>query len=98
MARANRAFLGRVVRWDVQVRDDRRVPWREACRLQADALVVGISVGWVLVSPMNFDDSWYPLMARDAAGTTGVGDVADPSGPHQRPEDERDRSDREIDV
>jgi membrane glycosyltransferase len=42
--------LGRVVRWDVQVRDDRRVPWREACRLQADALVAGaaLTVGLVL--------------------------------------------------
>ncbi|AWN53905.1 glucans biosynthesis glucosyltransferase MdoH [Methylobacterium sp. 17Sr1-1] len=35
-------FAGRVVRWDTQVRDDRRVPWSEACRLQADSLVAGI--------------------------------------------------------
>ena len=34
-------FVGRVVRWDAQVRDDRRVPWREACRLQVDTLVAG---------------------------------------------------------
>ncbi|MEH3145823.1 MAG: glucans biosynthesis glucosyltransferase MdoH [Methylobacterium frigidaeris] len=34
-------FAGRVVRWDAQVRDDRRVPWPEACRLQLDALVAG---------------------------------------------------------
>ena len=34
-------FFGRVVRWDTQVRDDRRLSWAEACRLQADALVVG---------------------------------------------------------
>lgn len=34
-------FFGRVVRWDAQVRDDRRVPWSEAFRLQADAVVVG---------------------------------------------------------
>ncbi|AWN48335.1 glucans biosynthesis glucosyltransferase MdoH [Methylobacterium terrae] len=34
-------FAGRVVRWDTQVRDDRRVPWSEACRLQADSLVAG---------------------------------------------------------
>jgi membrane glycosyltransferase len=34
-------FAGRVVRWDAQVRDDRRVPWREACRLQVDALAAG---------------------------------------------------------
>ena len=37
-------FLGRVVRWDTQVRDDRRVPWREACRLQVDALVAGAAL------------------------------------------------------
>jgi hypothetical protein len=37
-----------------------------------------------------------PLMARDNAGSTapGVSDVADPSGPHQRPEGERDAHDR----
>lgn len=35
----------------------------------ADALVLLVSAGWVLVSPMNYDDSWYPLMARGA----GVG-------------------------
>mgnify|MGYP003704788911 CR=1 FL=1 len=34
-------FAGRVVRWDTQARDDRRVPWSEACRLQADSLVAG---------------------------------------------------------
>ncbi|MCJ2034181.1 glucans biosynthesis glucosyltransferase MdoH [Methylobacterium sp. J-068] len=34
-------FVGRVVRWDAQVRDDRRVPWAEACRLQVDTLVAG---------------------------------------------------------
>ncbi|WP_407519762.1 glucans biosynthesis glucosyltransferase MdoH [Methylobacterium oryzisoli] len=34
-------FAGRVVRWDAQVRDDRRVPWGEACRLQVDALAAG---------------------------------------------------------
>ena len=42
-------FLGRVVRWDTQVRDDRRVPWREACRLQVDALVAGAALVAVLV-------------------------------------------------
>ncbi|WP_430911328.1 glucans biosynthesis glucosyltransferase MdoH [Methylobacterium sp. sgz302541] len=35
-------FVGRVVRWDTQVRDDRKVPWKEAIRLQSDALVVGL--------------------------------------------------------
>ncbi|MCJ2013476.1 glucans biosynthesis glucosyltransferase MdoH [Methylobacterium sp. J-076] len=34
-------FLGRVVRWETQDRDDRQVSWAEAFRLQADAVVVG---------------------------------------------------------
>ena len=42
-------FFGRVVRWDAQARDDRKVSWAEACRLQADALVVGALVGLALV-------------------------------------------------
>lgn len=42
-------FIGRVVRWDSQVRDDRRVPWREAIRLQVDALVVGAVLAGLLV-------------------------------------------------
>ncbi|MFC5061630.1 arabinosyltransferase domain-containing protein [Actinomycetospora atypica] len=39
----------------------------------ADGLVVGVSGAWVVLGPMNFDDSWYPLMARnaDAAGYIG---------------------------
>ncbi|WP_082524053.1 glucans biosynthesis glucosyltransferase MdoH [Methylobacterium sp. Leaf399] len=51
-------FLGRVVRWDVQVRDDRQVPWREACRLQADALVVGAVLAGLLVYA---GDLWLAL-------------------------------------
>jgi membrane glycosyltransferase len=34
-------FMGRVVRWETQDRDDRQVSWAEAFRLQADAVVVG---------------------------------------------------------
>uniref|UniRef100_UPI0035CBFAE8 glycosyltransferase family 2 protein n=1 Tax=uncultured Methylobacterium sp. TaxID=157278 RepID=UPI0035CBFAE8 len=51
-------FFGRVVRWDAQVRDDRRVSWAEACRLQADALVVGAlaALGLGLVG-----DPWLAL-------------------------------------
>ena len=51
-------FFGRVVRWDVQVRDDRQVPWREAIRLQADALIVGavLAVGLVFAG-----DPWLAL-------------------------------------
>ncbi|MEJ2886667.1 arabinosyltransferase domain-containing protein [Actinomycetospora aeridis] len=41
----------------------------------ADALVVAVSAGWVLVAPMNFDDSWYPLMARDAGEAGYIGNA-----------------------
>ncbi|GJE25673.1 glucans biosynthesis glucosyltransferase MdoH [Methylobacterium organophilum] len=41
-------FLGRVVRWDAQTRDDRRVPWAEAFRLQSDAVAAGIVLALVL--------------------------------------------------
>jgi membrane glycosyltransferase len=34
-------FLGKVVRWETQERDDRQLSWGEAFRLQADAVVVG---------------------------------------------------------
>ena len=47
-------FFGRVVRWDTQARDDRRVPWSEAFRLQADAVVVGavLTLGLVLAGDL----------------------------------------------
>ena len=59
-------FVGRVVRWDAQVRDDRRVPWREACRLQVDTLVAGA----LLTSGMIYaGDPWLALwMAPVALG------------------------------
>lgn len=41
----------------------------------ADGLVLAISAGWVLVAPMNFDDSWYPLMARDAGEAGYIGNA-----------------------
>ncbi len=37
----------------------------------ADALVVLVSGIWAVIGPTNFDDSWYPLMAR-AAQRTGT--------------------------
>jgi membrane glycosyltransferase len=59
-------FIGRVVRWDAQVRDDRRVPWAEACRLQVDTLVAGaILTGGLLYA----GDPWLALwMAPVALG------------------------------
>ena len=51
-------FFGRVVRWDAQARDDRRVSWAEACRLQADALVVGALAALALVL---VGDPWLAL-------------------------------------
>ena len=37
----------------------------------ADAVVVAVSGVWAVIGPTNFDDSWYPLMAR-AAERTGT--------------------------
>ncbi|TXN78526.1 glucans biosynthesis glucosyltransferase MdoH [Methylobacterium sp. WL8] len=51
-------FFGRVVRWDAQARDDRKVSWAEACRLQADALVVGALAGLALAL---VGDPWLAL-------------------------------------
>ncbi|GAA4919099.1 arabinosyltransferase B/arabinosyltransferase C [Actinomycetospora succinea] len=41
----------------------------------ADALVVAVSVGWLVVGPLDFDDSWYPLMARDAGDAGYLGNA-----------------------
>ncbi|HEX8417665.1 MAG TPA: glucans biosynthesis glucosyltransferase MdoH, partial [Methylobacterium sp.] len=57
-------FVGRVVRWDAQVRDDRRVPWSEACRLQADALVVGALLAGALA---YLGDPWLALWLAPVA-------------------------------
>ena len=57
-------FVGRVVRWETQVRDDRRVGWGEACRLQADALIVGallvLGLAWA-------GDPWLALWMAPVA-------------------------------
>ncbi|MGH3719283.1 MAG: arabinosyltransferase domain-containing protein [Pseudonocardiaceae bacterium] len=41
----------------------------------ADAVVVAVSVGWVVAGPINIDDSWYLLMARDAMQSGYLGNV-----------------------
>ncbi|TXN54814.1 glucans biosynthesis glucosyltransferase MdoH [Methylobacterium sp. WL2] len=51
-------FLGRVVRWETQDRDDRQVSWSEAFRLQADAVVVGALIVFALVWA---GDAWLGL-------------------------------------
>ncbi|MCJ2136788.1 glucans biosynthesis glucosyltransferase MdoH [Methylobacterium sp. J-026] len=51
-------FLGRVVRWETQDRDDRQVSWSEAFRLQADAVVVGALIAFALVL---VGDPWLAL-------------------------------------
>ncbi|MCJ2121178.1 glucans biosynthesis glucosyltransferase MdoH [Methylobacterium sp. J-077] len=51
-------FLGRVVRWETQDRDDRQVSWAEAFRLQADAVVVGALIVFALVWA---GDAWLGL-------------------------------------
>ena len=40
-----------------------------------DAVLLGVSAVWVLLSPVNFDDSWYLLMARGAASSGAVGNT-----------------------
>jgi hypothetical protein len=41
----------------------------------ADAVVVAVSLGWVVAGPINIDDSWYLLMARNAMQSGYVGNV-----------------------
>ncbi|MDQ4104623.1 MAG: arabinosyltransferase domain-containing protein, partial [Actinomycetota bacterium] len=41
----------------------------------ADAVVVGVSLGWVVAAPVNIDDSWYLLMARNAMESGYIGNV-----------------------
>ncbi|MHC1561897.1 arabinosyltransferase domain-containing protein [Actinomycetospora sp. C-140] len=41
----------------------------------ADALVAAVSLGWLVVAPVDFDDSWYPLMARDAGEAGYIGNA-----------------------
>jgi Mycobacterial cell wall arabinan synthesis protein/EmbC C-terminal domain/Arabinosyltransferase concanavalin like domain len=41
----------------------------------ADAVLVVISAGWVLLAPTNFDDPWYLLMARGAHASGSVGNA-----------------------
>jgi hypothetical protein len=41
----------------------------------ADAVVLAVSALWVVLSPVNFDDPWYVLMARGAADSGAVGNA-----------------------
>ena len=41
----------------------------------ADAAVVAVSLFWVVAGPVNIDDSWYLLMARNAMQSGYVGNV-----------------------
>jgi hypothetical protein len=41
----------------------------------ADAVVVGASLIWVVLGPVNIDDSWYLLMARNAMDSGYLGNV-----------------------
>ena len=41
----------------------------------ADAVVVAVSLGWVVAGPVNIDDSWYLLMARNAMQSGYLGNV-----------------------
>jgi arabinosyltransferase B/arabinosyltransferase C len=39
----------------------------------ADAVMVVVAAAWVLLGPVNMDDGWYLMMARNAGGTGYVG-------------------------
>ncbi len=41
----------------------------------ADAVVVAVSLAWVVLGPLNIDDSWYLLMARNAMESGYIGNV-----------------------
>ncbi len=41
----------------------------------ADAVVLAVSALWVVLSPVNFDDPWYVLMARGATDSGAVGNA-----------------------
>jgi arabinosyltransferase B/arabinosyltransferase C len=41
----------------------------------ADAVVVAVSLAWVVIGPLNIDDSWYLLMARNAMESGYIGNV-----------------------
>ena len=41
----------------------------------ADAVVFATSLGWVVAGPINIDDSWYLLMARNAMQSGYIGNV-----------------------
>ncbi|MGH3821348.1 MAG: arabinosyltransferase domain-containing protein [Pseudonocardiaceae bacterium] len=41
----------------------------------ADAVVVATSLAWVVLGPLNIDDSWYLLMARNAMESGYIGNV-----------------------
>ncbi|WP_232628417.1 glucans biosynthesis glucosyltransferase MdoH [Methylobacterium sp. Leaf118] len=57
-------LFGRVVRWDAQSRDDRSVPWREALRLQSDAVAAGFVLAvWLAVA----GDPWLALWMAPVA-------------------------------
>ncbi|HET9254251.1 MAG TPA: arabinosyltransferase domain-containing protein, partial [Pseudonocardiaceae bacterium] len=41
----------------------------------ADAAVAAVSLAWVVIGPLNIDDSWYLLMARNAMRSGYIGNV-----------------------
>lgn len=41
----------------------------------ADAVVAAVSLAWVVLGPLNIDDSWYELMARNAMQSGYIGNA-----------------------
>jgi Mycobacterial cell wall arabinan synthesis protein/Arabinosyltransferase concanavalin like domain/EmbC C-terminal domain len=52
-----------------------KLPVRRPRLRAADAVLVVVSVAWMLLAPTNFDDSWYELMARGANASGSVGNA-----------------------
>lgn len=52
-----------------------KLPVRRPRPRGADAVLLVVSVAWVLLAPTNFDDSWYELMARGADFSGSVGNA-----------------------
>lgn len=58
-------------RWWGGRRRDRGLSWPRPA--WPDALVVVVSVTWIFLGPVNIDDSWYVLMARNGGASGYIG-------------------------
>jgi arabinosyltransferase B/arabinosyltransferase C len=68
------ALLGLAWRWWGALTAPLRRPRLSWLRVP-DAVLLVVSAVWVVLAPMNFDDSWYLLMARGAHNTGSIGNA-----------------------